>query len=82
MADTALFRVQNVKYNTRGVPVRGAPDEQVRTGVRQAEATCGSCGHAWTAQAGVTGLRNTLGGVHLECPKCEARGTVNADAFE
>ncbi len=82
MAATALFRVRNVKYNTREVWVRGAPAEQVRTGVRQGDATCGSCGHAWTAQAGVTGLRNTLGGVHLECPKCEARGTVSGDDFE
>jgi hypothetical protein len=82
MADSASFRVRNVKYNTRVVQARGAPDEHVRTGVGQVDATCASCGHAWTAQAGVTGLRNVLGGVHLECPRCEARGTVSGDAFE
>lgn len=82
MATHSEFRLRDVKYNTRLSHELGAPDQHVRTGVRQGDATCLGCGHEWTAQAGVTGLLNTLGGVHLECPKCEARGVVTGDAFE
>jgi hypothetical protein len=82
LANTAPFRVRNVRYNTRVVRHPGAPDEHVRTGVKQVDATCVSCGHEWTAQAGVSGLLNMLGGVRLECPRCEAGGTVSQDAYE
>jgi len=81
MADPALFSVRNAQYNTRIATELTPPGQVVRTGVRTVDATCLSCSHEWTAQAGVTGLRNILNGVHLECPKCEARGAVHSKAF-
>jgi hypothetical protein len=82
MTDAASFRLRNVVHNTRLSHDAGTENQQVRTGVRQGDATCVSCGHAWTARAGVTGLLNMLGGVRLECPNCEARGSVRTEAFE
>lgn len=80
MADTAHFRVREVHYGN-GLSHSGVTAPADRTGVTQAEATCTSCGHAWTATAGQTGLRNMLGGIRLECPNCEARGEVRTQAF-
>ena len=82
MHGTSAFRVRNVKYNSRLAREPGGKEELVRTGVREVDATCVACGHAWTAQAGVTGLLNKLGGVHLECPNCEAGGVVASDEYE
>lgn len=80
MGDTASFHVRDVHYGN-GLSHTGVTAPHERTGVTQAEVTCVGCGHAWTATAGQTGLRNMLGGVRLECPNCEALGNVRTQAF-
>jgi len=76
MTNTPRFTVSRIEWEHERSKIIGS-NKTVRTVIKQADVTCNSCQHSWTAgRVGGGKFLPILGGILLECPSCGEQGKV------